>query len=488
MNNLAFTSIKDLRVLLAKKEISHDELLNFYRKRFEQHDHQIKSALEIFDAPSIKQRACNVDIGLLGGIPGLIKDNICMKGRIASCGSRILEHYKAPYNATVIDRLSQEGALFIGRANMDEFAMGSSTETSAFQRTHNPWNLTRVPGGSSGGSVAAVAAGFVPWALGSETGGSVRQPAALCGVVGSKPTYGLISRYGLVAYGSSLDQIGIATRTVYDNALVLSVMAGNDSRDATSISDRLLQDKKFDFTKDLTGKIRPGLKIGVIDNALYAEGIDPNIVEALETALKELEKLGAKIHHISLPSMDYSAATYFIISRAEAASNLARFDGVHYGTRSKDAQTLQEVYELSRANGFGIETKVRILMGNFVLSVGHADQYYQSAKSVRRIMREEFLETFKKVDLLFSPVSPSGAFAFNAFKENAVQMDLQDYFTCSANLVGIPAVSVPCGFTDEALPIGFQLLGPDYSESLIFQTLHAYEQQTPYHLMFPNVK
>jgi len=484
MNNLAFSSIKDLVALLAEKKISSEELLNLSLERFKKYDAQIGSALELFSADSIKARhkAIPGAAQKLAGIPGLIKDNICMEGRTASCASKILANYKAPYNATAIEKLAAEGALFVGRANMDEFAMGSSTETSAYQKTHNPWNLDRVPGGSSGGSIAAVAAGFVPWALGSETGGSVRQPAALCGVVGSKPTYGLVSRYGLVAYASSLDQIGVATRTVYDNALVLSVIAGNDQRDATTT-----QTKSFDFTKDLTGKIKPGLTIGVIENALNAQGNDPEVVAALEEVLRQYEKLGAKIKRISLPTMDYSAAVYFIVSRAESASNLARFDGIRYGVRSKEAESLQDVYAMSRTDGFGKEVKVRIMMGNYVLSVGHADAYYNSAKKIQQFMRHEFLEAFKEVDLLFSPVSPTEAFPFDAFKDNALQMDLQDYFTCAANLIGIPAVSAPCGFTKNKLPIGYQLMGPDFSEGLIFQTLYAYEQMTQWHTMHPNL-
>lgn len=481
MKNLAFASIKELTALLAEKKVTAEAILDHTLERFKKYDPQVKSALEVFEKPSIVQRQ-TTQTGRLAGIPGLIKDNICMEGRVASCASKILANYQAPYNAHVIEKLSAEGATFVGRANMDEFAMGSSTETSAFQKTHNPWNLDRVPGGSSGGSIAAVAAGLVPWALGSETGGSVRQPAALCGIVGSKPTYGLVSRYGLVAYASSLDQIGVATRTVYDNALVLSVIAGHDKRDATTTTT-----SSFDFTKDLDGSIKPGLKIGVIENALHAEGIDPEVKEALEAVIRQYEKLGATIKRISLPTMDYSAATYFIVSRAELASNLARFDGIRYGVRNKQATHLQDVYALSRTEGFGKEVKVRILMGNYTLSVGHADAYYNSAKKIQQLMRAEFAQAFKDVDLLLAPVSPSGAFKFDAFKDNALQMDLQDYFTCVANLTGIPAVSVPCGLTKENLPIGFQLMGPHFSEGLIFKTLHAYEQSTEWHTMHPSL-
>lgn len=477
MTKLAFASIKELTDRISRKEISPDEVLNATLARFQQFDKKLGSALEVFDAASIQQRSAKQ--GRLQGIAGLVKDNICMQGRRTSCSSKILEGYHAPYNATVIDRLLGEGAFCVGRANCDEFAMGTSTETSAYQRTCNPWDLDRVPGGSSGGSVAAVAAGLVPWALGSETGGSVRQPAALCGIVGSKPTYGLVSRYGLVAYASSIDQIGVATRTVYDNALVLSTIAGNDPHDATSVSE-----KKFDFTRDLTGKIRPGLKIGIIDNALNAQGVDPEVRAITDQAIQQLEKLGAKISHLTLPTMDYSAAVYFILSRAEAASNLCRFDGMRYGKRGPGA-TLDEVYDSTRSQGFGPEVRLRILLGNYVLSVGHADQYYNSAKKVQGLMRAEFVNTFKDVDLLLAPTSSIEAFKFGAFSGDALQLDLLDYFTCPANLTGIPAVSIPCGFTKNKLPVGFQLMGPDLSEGLIFQTAHAYEQSTDWYTQHP---
>lgn len=479
MKNVAFASITQLQEMVAKKELSPQELLAFSLKRFETYDQQLGSALEVFDQQSILQKTTHT--GILSGIPGILKDNICQDGRIASCASKILENYRAPYDATACKRLKDAGALLIGRANCDEFAMGSSTETSAFKKTTNPWNSAKVPGGSSGGSAAAVAAGLVPWALGSDTGGSVRQPAAYCGIVGSKPTYGLVSRYGLIAYASSLDQIGVFTRTVRDNALVLSVIAGHDQKDSTTLS----AVQKIDYTKNLTGKLKPGIKIGIIENALNAEGVEPEVRELLNNAIKQLEKLGAQIQYISLPTMDYSAAVYFMISRAEAASNLARFDGVRYGYRSKNVEDLAELYEKTRGEGFGAEVKRRILIGNYVLSAGHAAQYYQSAKTVQSIMRAEFLAAYNQVDLLFSPVSPAPAFSFGAYENNRLHMDLQDYFTAAANLTGNPALALPCGFTKENLPIGFQLIGPDLSEELIFQTAYAYEQATPWHTLHP---
>lgn len=478
MNELAFASIKTLKEKLAKKEISSRELLEFFMARFKQHDPELGSALEIFELQSILNAP--IGSGELSGIPGLIKDNICQKNRKATCASKILENYHAPYDATVITRLKQAGALFIGRANMDEFAMGSSTETSAYQKTVNPWDSSRVPGGSSGGSVAAVAAGLVPWSLGTSTGGSIRQPAALCGVVGFKPTYGLVSRYGIIAYGSSLDQVGPVTRTVYDNALVLSIIAGKDAHDSSG-----KQIPVQDYTTQLTGTLKPHTTIGIIDNALSAQGMQEEIAEALEEAIKQFENLGARIKRITLPTMNYSAATYFMVSRAEAASNLARFDGVKYGYRAKKSQTLADMYADTRGIGFGWEVKRRILIGNYVLSAGHAAQFYESAKTVQALMREEFLASFKEVDLLFAPVSPAPAFKFGAFAQNALELDLQDYFTAAANLTGLPAIAIPCGFTKDKLPIGFQLMGPELSEADLFQAAHAYEQSTPWHKMHP---
>jgi len=477
MKNLAFASIKELQLSLAKKELSSHELLDFFLKRFEKYDQQLGSALEVFDKESILKNYTAQ--GILAGIPGIIKDNICQQDRITSCASKILENFKSTYDATAVKWLKQEGALMIGRANCDEFAMGSSTETSAYKKTKNPWDFQRVPGGSSGGSIAAVAAGLVPWSLGSETGGSVRQPAALCGIVGLKPTYGLVSRYGLVAYSSSLDQIGVATRTVYDNALVLSAIAGNDTHDSSTLS----QPKK-NYTTNLTGSFAKGLKIGVIDNALHAQGMDNEVVVALEESIKTFEKLGATIHHVSLPIMDYGAAVYFILSRAEAASNLARFDGVRYGLR-QEADSLAQMYAKTRQEGFGKEVKARIMIGNYVLSVGHADAFYTNARLAQGLMRRDFTAMFKQVDLLLAPTQPAPAFKFGAFDNNKLQMDLQDYFTCPINITGIPALSIPCGFSSSQLPIGVQLIGPHLSEEKIFQVAHAYEQATQWHTMHP---
>jgi len=479
MSKLAFATIKELKEKLEKKEISHEELLDFFLQRFAEHDKKIDSALEIFDKASILEHY-NAE-GFLAGIPGAFKDNICQEGRIVSCASKILENFRSTYDATVTRRMKNAGALIVGRVNCDEFAMGSSTETSAFKKTKNPWDVTRVPGGSSGGSAAAVAAGLVPWSLGSDTGASVRQPAAFCGIVGSKPTYGLVSRYGLIAYGSSLDQVGVLSRTVYDNALVFSTIAGHDMKDSSS----LFVNKK-DYTANLDGKLKEGLRIGVIEDALTATGIDQEISASVEQAVKVLETIGAKVKRVSMKTLDYSAAAYFVISRAEAASNLARFDGVRYGFRSEESDTLHNMYLNTRHDGFGEEVKTRMMVGNYVLSAGHAGQFYENAKKVQRLIRREFKTIFNDVDLLIMPTHPVPAFKFGAFDVDKLQMDLQDYFTCPMNLAGIPAISMPCGFTKkENLPIGFQIIGPHLSEELIFQTAHAYEINTPWHTMYP---
>lgn len=480
--NFAHASIKDLLEALNQKKISSNELLQWSRDQFLQYDPHLGSALEIFDEASTPASTR----GRLKGIPGIIKDNICMKGRAMTCASRILKGYRAPYNATAIAKLEAEGATFLGRANCDEFAMGSSNETSAYYPVRNPWDPTRVPGGSSGGPAAAVAAGWVSWALGSETGGSVRQPAAWCGIVGSKPTYGLVSRYGLTAYASSLDQIGVFTRTVYDNAFILSIIAGQDTLLRDGTTRELPAD--YDLTRNLSGKIRPGLRIGVLPQTLGAEGMSSEMVKALEDAIHEFKKLGATIVPIELPSMELGAATYFVISRAEGASNLARFDGIRYGYRSSHAASLEETYTLSRSEGFGDEVQRRILIGNYVLSHGHADAFYQRAQDAQALMRAECAQAFTEVDLIIAPVTPAEAYRFGECSTNSLQLDLQDYFTCFANLVGIPALSFPCGFSASGMPLGVQLMGPYWSEQLIMETAHAYEQATPWHTMHPSLE
>jgi len=477
MKSLAFATIKELRDKLDKKEISAQELVTFFSDRFAKFDKKLNAAIEVFDVDSVVKDAAPA--GPLAGIPGLVKDVIAQKGRGVTCGSKILKGFRSSFDATAVARLKKMGALMAGRANCDEFACGSSNESSAYGPVHNPWNLERSSGGSSGGSAVAVAAGLVPWALGTETGGSIRHPAAFCGVVGLKPTYGSVSRYGLVSYGSSLDQIGPFSRTVYDNALLFSHIAGVDPKDSSTLAE-----PAKDYTVSLDGTLKKGLTLGVVDNALYAQGVDSEIVSSIEQAIKEFEKLGATIKHVKLPVLDYGAATYFIISRAELASNLSKFDGVRYCDRDKDAKTLVQMYSRTRANGFGENVKRRIMIGNYVLSAGHAAAFYKNAQKVRGLIRQGFIDLYKEVDLLIMPVTPTAAFKIGELGD-PLQMDLQDYFVCPMNLAGIPALSIPCGFTSNKLPIGFQIAGPHLAEELIFKTAHAYEQATQWHTMFP---
>lgn len=481
MDTLAFASIQELKDKLVKKEITPSELVDFYTQRFAKYDGNLGSALEVFDSNSVLNQATSAS-GVLFGIPGLIKDNICQVGRRASCASKILENYVATYDATVITNLKKSGALLLGRANMDEFAMGSSNETSAFKKCHNPWNLQCVPGGSSGGSAAAVAAGLVPWALGSETGGSVRLPAAFCGIVGIKPTYGLVSRYGLIAYASSLDQVGVFTRSVADNAQVLGAIAGYDPKDSTSIAS-----PDYDYFKNITQSLPADFTIGVVENALNANGLDSEVKQAVERAVSFYGKdLKIKIKYLNLSTLDYSAAAYFIISRAEAASNLARFDGVRYGMRSESAQNLYEMYADTRHDGFGDEVRLRIMVGNYVLSASHAGQYYHNAQKVQRMIRKELVDVLADVDVLITPSQAMPAFKIGAFDKNKLQMDLQDYFTCFVNLAGLPAISVPCGFSKSGLPMAFQLIGSHFSESILYRAAYQYEQAHSWYKTHPD--
>lgn len=480
MKDISFATIADIKKDLERKEYTPSHVVDFFMNRFAQHDGALQSTLEVFDKASVMQHALSA--GPLYGIPGVLKDNICQTGRIASCASKILQNYKAPYDATVVQRLKESGALLLGRANMDEFAMGSSTETSAFAKTCNPWNRACVPGGSSGGSAVAVAAGLVPWALGSDTGGSVRQPAGFCGIVGLKPTYGSISRYGLIAYASSLDQIGIFTRSVYDNALVFSQLAGHDPKDASSLTL-----EKKDYTKHLTGVLPKGLRIGIVKTAFEAQGLDAQVADATKQAVKTLQECGATVKEIALPTLEYAAATYFIVSRAEAASNLARFDGVRYGFRATDITNLEDLYVKSRSQGFGKEVQVRMMVGNYVLSAGYAGKFYHNAKKVQRLICKDFNDAFEHVDILMMPTQSCPAFKFGAFDDNKLQMDLQDYFTAPVNLAGNCAISIPCGFTHDRMPIGVQLIGPKLAEELLFQVGHAYQQVTSWHKQHPNL-
>ena len=420
-----------------------------------------------------KRGAATPSNGALAGVPVAVKDNICVRGMQASCGSHILGDYHPPYNATVIERLINAGAIIIGKTNCDEFAMGSSNENSAFGPVKNPWDTTRVPGGSSGGSAAAVAAGIVPVALGSETGGSVRQPASLCGVLGLKTTYGRNSRYGLVAFASSLDQIGIFSRNVGDMARTLGVMAGRDRYDATSADVSVP-----DYAAALDGNVK-GLRIG-FPSAMFEKGLDPEIAQAVKNVVNVYRELGAEIVEVALPHAPYAIAVYYIIATAEASSNLARFDGVRYGFRAEDAPELRQMYRKTREEGFGAEVKRRIMLGTYVLSAGYYDAYYRKAQQVRTLIKNDFLSEFKKCDAIITPTSPTTAFGLGERVDDPLAMYLSDIYTVTANLAGIPGLSVPCALSSQRLPIGFQLLGPHWSEQTLFKLAHAYQQVRPF--------
>ena len=423
-------------------------------------------------AESIDETAKASETPALAGVPIAIKDNICVRGLQTSCGSRILGPYKPPYNATAIDRLIDAGLVIIGKTNCDEFAMGSSNENSAFGPVKNPWDPSRVPGGSSGGSAASVAAGIVPVALGSDTGGSVRQPASLCGVIGVKPTYGRVSRYGLVAFGSSLDQIGVFAQDALGAAAVLQVIAGRDPHDATTADVPVP-----DYVAE-AGKQIDGLRLGV-SRALLGEGVDQEVRAAIEKAIDDYRGLGAEIVDIDLPHAKNAIAVYYIIATAEASSNLARYDGVRYGFRAEDAPALRDMYRKTRDEGFGPEVKRRIMLGTYVLSAGYYDAYYLKAQKVRTLIKNDFATAFEKCDAVLTPTSPSPAFRFGEKVDDPLAMYLSDIYTVTANLAGVPGINVPCGLSSDRLPIGLQLLGPYWSEGTLFRLAHAYQQAHP---------
>ena len=433
---------------------------------------KLNAFLEIDRAGALERASENHD-GALAGVPVAVKDNICVRGMQASCGSRILGDYHPPYNATVIERLTAAGAIVIGKTNCDEFAMGSSNENSAFGPVKNPWDTTRVPGGSSGGSAAAVAAGIVPVALGSDTGGSVRQPASLCGVFGLKPTYGRNSRYGLVAFASSLDQVGIFARNVEDVARVLGVIAGRDPHDSTTADIPVP-----DYTAALTGDLK-GARLG-FPRALFGEGLDQEVGDAVRGVVDVYRDLGAEIVDVELPHAQYAIAVYYIIATAEASSNLARFDGVRYGFRAEDAPELRQMYRRTREEGFGAEVKRRIMLGTYVLSAGYYDAYYLKAQKVRTLIKNDFLSAFQRCDAIVTPTAPTTAFALGEKVDDPLAMYLNDIYTVTANLAGVPGISAPCGLSSERLPIGFQLLGPYWSEPTLFKLAHAYAAARPF--------
>jgi aspartyl-tRNA(Asn)/glutamyl-tRNA(Gln) amidotransferase subunit A len=482
-NELAALSIADLQSLLRRREVSPREVIDGLRERIEAVDPDIGAYLSLDIETATKEAEhANVDLPL-GGIPIAIKDIINVMGQPCTCASKILNGYRAPYDATVIQKLRAAGAIPFGKTNLDEFAMGSSTENSALRSTRNPWDLSRVPGGSSGGSAAAVAADQAFGALGSDTGGSIRQPAALCGVVGLKPSYGRVSRFGLVAFASSLDQIGPVTKTVRDAAQIMNAIAGHDLQDSTSLNEPVP-----DYNASLGNDLR-GVRLGVPKEYMI-EGIDPQVRAAIDAAVKQLNSLGAEIVEVSLPSTEYAVAVYYIIATAEASANLARFDGVRYGYRAENPKDVLDLYGRTRKEGFGPEVKRRIILGTYVLSSGYYGAYYLRAQKVRELIRRDFASVFKKVDALISPTSPMPAFKLGERVADPLQMYLADIFTIAANLAGICGISVPCGFAQldgQRLPIGLQLLGKPLEEAGILQIAHAYEQSTDWHKARPPI-
>jgi aspartyl-tRNA(Asn)/glutamyl-tRNA(Gln) amidotransferase subunit A len=480
--DLPAVSIVELRDFLRRREISPGEALQALEERIDAVDPEIGAYLA-HDFATAMAEAEKANMSLpLGGVPIAIKDLINVEGQQCTCASKILRGYRAPYSATVIEKLRGHGAIPFGRMNMDEFAMGSSTENSSVQVTRNPWDLSRVPGGSSGGSAAAVAADIAFGALGTDTGGSIRQPAALSGIVGFKPSYGRVSRFGLVAFASSLDQIGPLTKTVHDSALLMNAIAGHDSHDSTS-----LKAPVPDYTKNL-GRDLKGIRIG-LPKEYMIEGVDPVVKSAVIAAVKQLGELGAEIIEVSLPHTDYAISVYYILATAEASANLARFDGVRYGHRAENVSSLFDHYARTRAEGFGAEVKRRIILGTYVLSSGYYDAYYLRAQKVRELIRQDFVRAFEKVEALVSPTAPTPAFKLGEKTTDPLQMYLADIFTNAANLAGICGISIPCGFAEpesgKKLPIGLQLLGKALDESRIFQIAHAYEQSTDWHKADP---
>jgi aspartyl-tRNA(Asn)/glutamyl-tRNA(Gln) amidotransferase subunit A len=422
-------------------------------------------------------------MGVLAGVPIAVKDNMCTTFSRTTCASKILENFHAPYNARVIEKLLAADAVIIGKTNMDEYAMGSSTENSGLKQTRNPWDVTRVPGGSSGGSAAAVAARMCFGALGSDTGGSIRQPASLCGVVGLKPTYGRVSRYGLVAYGSSLDQIGPLATSVSDAALLLNVISGHDPRDSTSVSEEIAPVP--DYLAKLNEPI-DGLKIAIVPH--LNEGADKDVRDAVNAALKIYRDRGAELVEIEMPHFNYAIATYYIVATAEASSNLARYDGVHYGYRTANPADYIEVYSKSRAEGFGDEVKRRIMLGTYVLSSGYYDAYYLKALKVRNLIRQDFTEAFKKAHCIMMPVSPTTAFKIGEKTDDPLKMYLTDVYTIAANLAGVPGISIPCGFDNQNLPIGLQILAAPFEEAGLLRIARMFESKTDWHLKKPEIK
>ncbi len=478
-------TIKELEQKLHNKEITIEELVDTSYKRINEVDSEVHAFLTLNEEAARKQAkeldAAEDKSGALFGMPSGIKDNIVTKALRTTCASQFLDNFDDPlYNATVVEKLNNEKTITIGKLNMDEFAMGSSNENSSYDPTRNPWNTDYVPGGSSGGSAASVAAGEVLFSLGSDTGGSIRQPAAFCGVVGLKPTYGRVSRFGLVAFASSLDQIGPITRTVEDSARVLEVIAGHDPMDSTSANVEVPA-----YTEALTNDVK-GLKIAVPEEYL-SEGVTPEVRDSVMEALKVYESLGATWEKVSLPHSKYAVATYYLISSSEASANLARFDGVRYGVRSENADNMIDMFKKSRSEGFGDEVKRRIMLGTFALSSGYYDAYYKKAQKVRTLIKNDFDKIFEDYDVVIGPTTPTPAFKVGEKVDDPLTMYANDILTIPVNLAGVPGISVPCGFSEQGLPIGLQIIGKHFDESTVFRAAHAFEKATDHHTKRPQL-
>jgi aspartyl-tRNA(Asn)/glutamyl-tRNA(Gln) amidotransferase subunit A len=481
-------SASQLLSAMVSGKVSAVDVARAFLDQIETHDGKIAAFLHV-DRDGALQQAALVDekrrsgqpVGKLAGLPVAVKDVVCTRGLPTTCGSRILQRFLPPYDAEVIRRFREADAVILGKTNMDEFAMGSSTENSAFQITRNPWDTSRTPGGSSGGSAAAVAAGMAPLAIGSDTGGSIRQPAAFCGIVGMKPTYGRVSRYGLVAFASSLDQLGPLASDVAGAAALLEVMAGHDARDSTSV-DRPVPEYRRTLEQPLSG-----LRIGLASEH-FAAGLDPEVASAARAAADVYRSLGAQVVDVTLPHSKYGVAAYYLIAPSEAASNLARYDGVHYGHRAEKFDGLIDMYAASRGEGFGPEVKRRIMLGNYALSAGYYDAYYLKALKVRRLIRNDFDRAFETCDVLLSPVAPTPAFKVGELVDDPLAMYLSDIYTLSANLAGLPGVSLPGGFSTGGLPIGIQLLGPPFAEETLLRAARMFERETPWHTRRPSLQ
>ena len=478
-------TVHELVEKIKNKELTVTEINKAYIDRINDREKDVQAFITLLTEEALKEAESiekKENLSELAGIPIGIKDNICTKNIKTTCASKMLENFVSPYDATVVEKLESKGLITLGKLNLDEFAMGGSTEYSAFKVTKNPWNLKTVPGGSSGGSAAAVAANLVPWALGSDTGGSIRQPASFCGVVGLKPTYGLVSRYGLVAFASSLDQIGPITKDVKDAAILLNVIVGHDEKDTTS---EKINDK--DYTKCLKNDVK-GLKIG-IPKEYFSDGINVEVKAKLEETIEKYRQLGAEVEEFSLSIADYALATYYIIACAEASSNLGRFDGIRYGYRTKNFSNLKDIYKNSRSEAFGSEVKRRIILGTYVLSSGYYDAYYKKAQQVRTLVQKEFNDAFKKYDILLTPTAPTVAFEIGAKSNNPLEMYLADICTVPVNIAGLPAISVPVGVDNNGMPIGMQLIGNKFEEEKILNAAYTLEQEIKFRENYkPNFK